>query len=827
MPVINQLLDEVNSLIGWLFWILFLISVFVLIVGLFRWLYGFYSQTHREPTILEITPHAQGDKTPSATNQLFMSLHALAGNIKWYEKLLGKRQNFSLEIVATKSSGIRFIIRCDQSYSETIQHIISSYTSDVKVKETTDYISSLNHPKILEFKQKAHFAYPLQDNLDPQSHDPISYITNAMTKLEPSELMALQIVIQPTSSREAEIINHRIMTNENLMPRLSGRSIPLISWLGRILSDLLFAVADAFSIIFSNGSSRGQVAATKNYEHERQVAKGIKPARTLSYFEHQMVELISTKLSQQLFLAEIRVMIDIDDSKRYTTRRKNIESAFNVYSVPKYQALSLRRAKHHLLSSYSLYCFSHRTSSLMKIHSNKLSVAEVANLYHFPHTVSAKTENVVKSLSKTLPAPISLKNNSQLDVVIGINKHQGVDTPIGLTAAERERHLYIIGGTGNGKTTMMEYGIVQDIKNGKGVAVLDPHGDLAEKLLGYIPKERIKDVIYFNPSDLGYPIGINLLELPEGIEGDELIDAKDFITETVISVMRKVFSDDDSGGHRIEYMLRNAVQTALTQPDATLFTVYDLLTNSKFRSKVTRTLQDQKLKNFWKEEFGKAGAMQKVKMAAGVTAKIGRFQFSASAERIISQPKSTVNFNDILDGKILICNLAKGLIGEDTSELFGISVLAKLQLAAYQRVKVNRESRKPFYIYVDEFQNFATMSFVQLLSEARKYKLNLMMANQYMAQIPIEVQKAILGNAGSIAAFTMGADDARIIMKEFGDVFTDKDLVNLENFQIALRLMVDSMSGRAFVARTLPLPASKNQNRDKVIRVSRERWGRG
>jgi hypothetical protein len=668
----------------------------------------------------------------------------------------------------------------------------------------------------------------LQDNLDPLSHDPISYITNAMTKLEPSELMALQIVIQPTSSREAEIINHRIMTNENLMPRLSGQSIPLLGWLGRILSDLLFALVDIFSIILSNGSNRGRVATTTDFEHKRQVAKGIKPARTLSYFEHQMVESISNKLSQQLFLAEIRVLIDIADPKRYTTRRKNIESAFNVYSVPKYQSLTLRGAKHHLLPNYALYCFSRRTSSLLKSHSNKLSVAEVANLYHFPHTVSAKTENVVKSLSKTLPAPISLKNNSELDVIIGMNKHQGIDTPIGLTAAERERHLYIIGGTGNGKTTMMEYAIVQDIKNGKGVAVLDPHGDLAEKLLGYIPDDRIKDVIYFNPSDLGYPIGINLLELPEGLEGDALIDAKDFITEAVISVMRKVFSEDDSGGHRIEYMLRNAVQTALTQPDATLFTVYDLLTNAKYRNKVTRTLQDQKLKNFWKEEFGKAGAMQKVKMAAGVTAKIGRFQFSASAERILSQPKSTVNFNEILDGKILICNLAKGLIGEDTSELFGISILAKLQLAAYQRVKVKRESRTPFYIYVDEFQNFATMSFVQLLSEARKYKVFLTMAEQSTSQQDDQrMVNTIFANVGTVICFRSGnpADEA-MVLPLFSPYVQPGEIANLPTYNFYARLAAihsqEPLSGE-----TLLLGAGSSEEVAKrVVDHSRSKWSR-
>ncbi len=437
-----------------------------------------------------------------------------------------------------------------------------------------------------------------------------------------------------------------------------------------------------------------------------------------------------------------------------------------------------------------MFTFKHRLPTLFARSSCVFSASEIADLYHFPHTETAKTENVVKSLSKTLPAPISLKSNPKLDVVVGRNFHHGTSTDIGLTAAEREKHVYIIGGTGNGKTTMMEYAIVQDIKNGKGVAVVDPHGDLAEKLLRYIPESRVNDVIYFNPSDLGYPMGLNILELPEGLTGDELLDAKDFITESVISIMRKTFSDDDSGGHRIEYIMRNTVQTALTIEGSTLFTIFDLLTDTKYRKKMIKTLEDQKLKNFWKNEFGKAGDFQRVKMAAGVTAKIGRYQFSASAERILSQPKSTINFEEVLDGKILICNFAKGLIGEDTSELFGISTLAKLQLAAYRRVKQERSNRKPFYLYVDEFQNFATMSFVQMLSEARKYKVFLTMAEQSTSQQEEQrMVNTILANVGTVVCFRSGNPaDEQVILPLFSPYIEQGEIANLPSYNFYARI---------------------------------------
>jgi hypothetical protein len=344
--------------------------------------------------------------------------------------------------------------------------------------------------------------------------------------------------------------------------------------------------------------------------------------------------------------------------------------------------------------------------------------------------------------------------NNDYDVVLGNNVHRSVSTKIGLTAQEREKHAFIVGGTGSGKTTLLKYAIVQDIKNGKGVAVLDPHGDLAQELLELIPKERIKDVIYFNPSDISYPIGLNLLEIPEGLTGDELLKAKDFITEMVVSIMRKTFSSDGTGGHRIEYILRNAVLTALSVKDATLFTVYDLLTDKNYRKLIVDNLEQDWLRNFWKNEYSTAGDYQQVKMMGGVTAKIGRYHTSVSAERILEQPKSTINFDDILDGKILICNLAKGKIGEDTSEIFGISILTQLQLAAYRRIEQERPNRRPFYAYVDEFQNFATTSFVEMLSEARKYKLFLIMAEQTTAQQNDDnMVNIIINNTGTIICF--------------------------------------------------------------------------
>ncbi len=314
---------------------------------------------------------------------------------------------------------------------------------------------------------------------------------------------------------------------------------------------------------------------------------------------------------------------------------------------------------------------------------------------------------------------------------------------------------------------------------------------MAETILRQVPPERVKDVVYFNPDDLEYPIGLNLLELTPDLKGNELLREKDIITESVVSVFRKIFSEDDSGGHRIEYVLRNAIHTALTVEDATLFTILKLLQNDKFRKEVIKKLDDEDLIDFWKNELGKAGDMQKVKMAAGITAKIGRFNANASARLILSQKKFTIDFEDIMNsGKILICNFSKGLLGEDVAELFGIAVLAKLQLASLRRARVAQSERRAFYLYVDEFQNFAMPSFVQLLSEARKYRLFLTIAEQSTSQQDDQqMVNVILANVGTVICFRTGnPQDERLLLPLFRPFIEQGEISNLPAFNFYAKL---------------------------------------
>ena len=767
---------------------LFALAMLIVIKWLnYRWL------LKRSWTVLELTPPAGSDKAPVATQRLFSVLHGLDASRSPLERVLRRKVLFSFEVVSTKKAGIRFLIRVPESEARIIEQTIHSYMPDVKCREGNDYDDfgyKVRRQRVVEVFQSGHFGYPLSFQGEFEQHDPMGYLAGAMTHLKDDELMAIQLVVSPANVPEARTIASRILHNEELVYSLGQRKSSADSRLLGFLSNMSFKLLEAVGELTS-GTSRNDHRGMNVYDehYSRQIGARIRPARVLSIFEQKLAENVQNKLNQPLFRVNIRAVVAAGTQESEKQRVKALRDWLSLFVVPGYQAVR-SRIDWPWMRRVRLHSFWHRLPALRISNPAILSASELAELYHFPHSQTARVENVIKSLSKTLPAPISLKGGEQFDVVIGRNRHHGIATDIGLTAAERERHVYVIGGTGNGKTTMLEYGIIQDIRNGKGVAVIDPHGDLSAKLLRFIPEDRIDDVIYFNPSDLGYPIGLNLLELPEGLEGDDLIDAKDFLTEAVISIMRKVFSSDDTGGHRIEYVLRNTVHTALTLENPTLFTIFDLLINPKFAKKVAKELKDPKLKNFWLNEMGKAGDFQRVKMAAGVTAKIGRFQFSASAERILSQPKSTINFEDVLDGKILICNFAKGLIGEDTSELFGISTLAKLQLAAYRRVKQEQSERKPFYLYVDEFQNFATMSFVQMLSEARKYRVFLTMAEQTTSQQDDpHMVNTILANVGTVISFRSGnpTDEAQILPL-FEPYISRGEIASLPSFNFYARL---------------------------------------
>jgi hypothetical protein len=786
--MMNTTTHWLNILAGLLPWIVLALAVMVSVVGIVIFVLNILDTRRllrQKAVFLELTPPANANKTPEATKHLFSVLHGLEASRTLLEKLLRRKVAFSLELVSTKQGGIRYALRVPECDVTTFEQTILSYLPDAKLRRISDFLPKGATSRVLELKQAGHFAYPLHTQLFLDQHDPMAYLAGMMTKLLPGELIGFQIVVSPAKIREAGVISNRMMHNDELVYKLGQHKLPASRFFD-VINSITFGILDGLSGPSRNSTYQAQTS------HKQQVAMKIKPARVLSPFEQKLAESVNDKLTQPLFRVSIRALIAMDNKQREKQRVKGVREWLAALAVPKYQSLHVRRTYSRLQEQYRLFMFKYRLPSLFRRNSCLLSAAELADLYHFPHAETAKTENVVKSLSKTLPAPLSLKNGASFDVILGRNHHHGTVTDIGLTSAERERHVYIIGGTGNGKTTMMLYAMIQDLNKGKGFAFVDPHGDAAETVLRHIPKERINDVVDFNPDDLAHPIGLNLLELTPGLTGDELLREKDLVTESTISVFRKIFSEEDTGGHRIEYVLRNTVQTALTVEGSTLFTIFKLLNDAKYRKKIVADLEDEDLKNFWKNELGKAGEFQRVKMSAGITSKVGRFLFSATAKRILEQPKSTIDFDDIINsGKILVCNFSKGLLGEDTSELFGITVLAKLQMAAYRRARIKqRDERRPFYLYVDEFQNFATASFVQLLSEARKYKLFLLMAEQSTSQQEEQqMVNVILANVGTVVCFRTGNPaDERLVLPLYAPYVEAGEIANLPAFNFYIRM---------------------------------------
>lgn len=453
-----------------------------------------------------------------------------------------------------------------------------------------------------------------------------------------------------------------------------------------------------------------------------------------------------------------------------------------------------------------------------------LNIHEIATLWHLPGE-KIKTAGIVwgnavlSEAPDTLPVATTMTDEDKQRVnFFAKAQYKNHEAVFGIKDKDRRRHMWVVGKTGTGKSTLIANMVIDDLKKGRGVAVIDPHGDLCETVLDYIPKHRINETIYFNPADREYPIVINPLEVTTKEEAELVVSG-------LMSIFTKVWANVWSA--RMEYILRNSLLSLTEIEGSTLTDVLRLISEPEYRNKVVQKMTDETLKSFWLNEFNKMPEKLRAEAVSPIQNKVGQFVTSPMIRNILSQPKSTISLSQVMDRKmIFLANLSQGRLGEDNAALLGATLITKFQLAAMHRVDIPEEERKDFHLFVDEFQNFATDSFIKILSEARKYRLNLMLANQYMAQIPEGVQKAILGNAGSLISFGVGADDAQIIHKEYAEVFSQNDLVNLANFQIAVKLMVDGHSTRPFLAHTLPLPASVNQNKQKVLEVSRQRWSK-
>ncbi|HHT9136975.1 MAG TPA: type IV secretory system conjugative DNA transfer family protein [Candidatus Wunengus sp. YC60] len=824
-PPITHLLLQYFVLIAPYLLVLTIIAVTLLIVLVVLRLWLLYRESLKPHTFLEITPLAHTRQSSFTTTQLFTTIHGLARQRSWIQRFFGISKNYSFELVSTKTKGIRYIVRLPVDDSEIIKKNLIAYLPGINIKDVDDYLpaSKTEGSHIIEVRITKHFAYPLKKQENLQEYDPIAHITATMTKLAKNELVAFQVVVSPADSQsvpEIQKLRLLFLEQKDILSYVSQKH-------GGLGGVFFFVLAIALRILIlpigilvflaSNGREGPFMPLPGSWEGDT------KHNAYKEFVEGQ----IKQKVDQQLFVTSIRLYTAVDE---YTARRrieKGFIAALSPFTNAGFQSL---RAKRHVpispFENLKNYLFTHRLPDILD--NSVLSTSEISDLYHFPYTDTTKTEDMIKVHSKELPAPLSLKNSKDLDVVFGKNTYGNVTTNIGLTDEDRSRHVYMIGQTGSGKSTIIYHMASDDIQKGRGVAVVDPHGDLAEDLMATVPQSRMNDFIYFNPFDVKHPVGINLLELTPTLDEDDKELEKELVCESVISIFRKVFSKDDNvDAHRIEYILRNTIYTAFTVKDPTIFTVYDLLNNPDFQKEALKGLEDENLLNFWKNEFGKAGNYQVVKMVSGVTARVGRFLFSPTAKRILEQPHSTINFNEILtSGKILLCNLAEGKIGEDTSQLLGTTIIAKIQQAALRRARIDSKERSPFYLFIDEFQNFATAPFTKLLSGGRKFGLRITIAEQSTSQqSDRNVVNVILANTGTVISFrTASPVDEVLMLPQFAPYVTEEDIANLPRYHFFIKLSAVEPE-EPFSGITLPILATRDQEKiDKLIEASRKNY---
>ena len=741
------------------------------------------------------------------TKQLFTILHSLDTEPSFIEKLLQLKKRISYEIVSSRDEGIRYVIYTPEDDVPIIRKNLLSYLPGLEIHEIPDYlpqtIEELKNKanSITEFKLKRSYVLPLKEQGVLGEHDPIAYITGQMTKLEPDELISLQLVTAPvTPAFHGRITDHLFALQKRIY---DGKEIvsyirdDTLSGVLKIAKTIFFFVFDLVVTLLTDLGKwllDFMISSPKhNYEHEatqRRPFTGETKEQTPKQKEIQ--EMVESKINQDLFEVSVRLLVIGKSPKNIALRKKGIVSNFSTFTNPGYQSLSIKTSLPIFQSFFTKLNFLRLKHRLFSFTSNPiLSVSELSTIYHFPYTENTQTEDLQSIRSSQLPAPITLKNShSKLDIVFAHNIHGESTTLIGLTLEERRRHVYLIGATGMGKTTLLLQMIYQDMQNGKGAAVMDPHGDLAVRLLGVIPKHRLKDVIYFNPYDLAFPIGLNVLQMTEGLSDVEKEREKDLIVSSLVSIFFKLYPSA-TARPRMEHILRNTVLAVLSTENPTLLTAYKMLVDKNVRERIVAKLDDPLLKEFWEKEFKGYGSFQRAELISPITNKLGKFLTTKTTRNILTQEKSKLNFDDIMNNKkILICDLSKGKIGEDISSFLGSLLILKLQLAALNRVHLPPDKRTDFFLYIDEFQNFATMTFAQILSEARKYRLDTILAHQTISQIEDkDLLKVILANVGTVIAYrTSNPTDEDFILPLFKPHVKEHQIASLPSFNFYIKI---------------------------------------
>lgn len=741
--------------------------IFLLVAGGYI-VYIYYKNRDREDrsidsVLLQIAIPRNNEIKIDAMEQLFSSLYTIKKG-GWQQKF-SVQPVISFEIVA-KLEDIRFYVWAPKSLKDLVEKTIHGAYPDADILEVDEYNIFSEEGKVA-YKSlqldKSNF-YPIKTFKDLAT-DPMSSITSAMAKMGPGEAAAIQILISPADSEWQK----------------GG---------GKFISD------------------------TKKQESDPEKAKFSTPAKTL--------EAIENKISKPGFETSIRMVVISENEESAKSHITNIGGAFAQFAGDMNRFSSRKIWRKGSFMEDFLYRY-HPMFNFLENHVSILNTEELATLFHFPNK-QVTTPHIFWVNAKTAPAPAQIPTEG---LSLGMSSYRGTKRQVFIGKEDRMRHVYIIGKTGTGKSELLKDMILQDIREGKGVCFMDPHGDAIEDILKQIPPERAEDVIYFNPADVERPMGFNLLEA-------QTEDQKHFAATAVINMMYKLFDPYKTGivGPRFEHAVRNAMLTAMAEPGSTFVEIMRILTDSRFVQELLPKVQDPIIRRYWTDQIAQTSDFHKSEVLDYITSKFGRFVTNKLIRNIIGQSQSSFSLREVMDtSKILLVNLAKGSLGEENSNFLGLILVPRVLMAAMSRVDLPMDQRKDFYFYVDEFQNFATPDFAVILSEARKYRLGLCVANQFIGQVEEEVKNAVFGNVGTIVAFRVGVTDANYLAHEFAPVFGEDDLLNVERYHAFAKTIVSNEPVPPFsidLTKDMSIQkASENERVAEIIKeMSRLKYGR-
>jgi len=710
------------------------------------------------------------------SQQFYASLAGIKERRRIIRWLLGN-PSFIFEVAVHRlGEQIYFYVACPRFLANMIEKEILGFWPKAQVQPVSDY--NIFNPSGLAVGSRAHLksspAVPLR-SFKEFGADPLSAVTSVFTKLaKEGEGAAVQMVIRPTRKR--------------------------IKNKGQKMIDSIHKLTQP------KPSKPGEAP---------------KPMVTLTPTQQQKINAIAEKISQPLFDVNLRLLTSASNKERAEQILVELQSAFDQFSHPLLNQLVFKKPKlrwnlKKLFYRFSFRIFNERESII-------LSAAELAGIFHFP-SPQLLTPNVKWLKAKQAPAPDNLPEEGLL---IGQNIFRDGKKEVRILDDDRRRHLYVIGQTGTGKSVLLQEMIRQDMESGKGVCLIDPHGDFAGKVLGLVPPSRAEDVIYFDPSDAERPLGLNMLEHDPKLPG-----SKTFVVNELLAIFDKLYNltAHGFGGPMFEQYMRNALLLVMEDPESgsTLIEVPKVLADSEFRKYKLSKCKNIVVKNFWELEAEKAGGEAALaNMVPYITSKMNIFIANDLVRPIISQQQSSMDLRQIMDeGKILIVNLPKGKLGDINCYLLGMIIIGKILLSAYSRADIPEEERKDFFLYIDEFQNVATETLTKALAEARKYRLSMIFGHQYIGQLEDEKRKAVFGNVGTILTFRVGPEDAKALLPQFEPVFDEEDLINLDNYNAAFRLLIKGETSRPFNILTYP-PSKGNPEVARLIKeYSRVKYGR-